>query len=393
MLEKITDSENPIQTRNNARKRTRLWHEPIRFRKDCIGWDYQLGRAIRLKNMSENEINKYFALLEEIETSNKLIILGFGELQNISLNNNFHFLPFQLLSQGFERFMKSYICLAYHNTHNKYPSFKYLKGLSHDLVFLLKEIIDKYYFDFNRPQYNIDYDFLKSNEDLQELLFIISEFGKKSRYYNFDLITENKEIPLNTKELWTKFENKHLFADEKLLSKLLSRETEHEVFYKLNSVVIIIFERFISALSRQIIFNCIGVKAKQISVTSFFDFGVLYEKDFGIRDYRINTTRYKEIPKKVHKRTVKDDLERKLNPNIKYKKILKSAYEGDWPFYAEEVIIECRYKHWCIVTINGYDYALNGSAKGRYNLENPQDAGMVIMDKSPNDFIKMAFEL
>ena len=343
--------------------------------------------------MDQKETTKHFALLEEIETSNKLILLGFGELQNISLNNNFHFLPFQLLSQGFERFMKSYICLAYQNIHNEYPSFKYLKSLGHDLEFLLKEIIDKYYFDFKRPQYKVDIEFLKNNLDLKELLFIISEFGKKSRYYNFDLITENKEIPLNTKELWTKFENKHLLKNEKLLSKLFSRETEHEVFYKLNSIIIIIFERFISALSRQIIFNCIGEKAKQISVTSFFDFGMLYDKDFGNRDYRKNTTRYKETPKKKYKRTIIDDIERELNPNIKYKKITKAEYKGDWPFYAEEVIIECRHKHWCIVTIDGYDYALNGSAKGRFKLENPQDAGMVIMDKSSSDFIKLAFEL
>lgn len=343
--------------------------------------------------MSQKDITKHFALLEEVEASNKLIILGFGELQNISLSNNFHFLPFQLLSQGFERFMKSYICLAYQNKNNQYPDFKYLKNLGHDLVSLLEEIIDNYYFDFKRPQYNDDIEFLKNDVDLKELLFIISEFGKKSRYYNFDLITENKVIPLNTKELWTKFENKHLLSDEKLLSKLSSRETEHEVFYKLNSTVIVIFERFISALSRQIIFNCIGEKAKQISSTSFYDFGLLYEKDFGNRDYRKNTTRYNEIPKKVYKRTLKDDLERKLNPNIKYKKILKSEFDGDWPFYADEVVIECRYKHWCVIEIDGHDYALNGSAKGRYKLENPLDAGMVFMDKNLSDFIKMALEL
>lgn len=343
--------------------------------------------------MNQKDTNKYFALLEEIETSSKLIILGLGELQNISSNNSFYFLPFQLLSQGFERFMKSYICLAYENINNEYPTYRYIRNLGHDLESLLKEIIEKYYFDFNRPQYTNDAEFLKKDNDLKELLFIISEFGKKSRYYNFDIITENKEIPLNTKELWDNFENKHLYKDEKLFSKLFSRETEHEVFYKLNSIVIIIFEKFISALSRQIIFDCIGQKAKQISVTSFYDFGLLYEKDFGNKDYRKNTTRYKETPKKVHKRTIKDDFERKFNPNFKYKKILKSEFDGDWPFYAEEVIIELRDKYWCIITIDGYDYALNGSAKGRYKLENPQDAGMVIMDKNSSDFIKMTLEL
>jgi hypothetical protein len=63
--------------------------------------------------MNKINITKHFALLEEFQPSNKLIRLGFGELQNISLNNDFYFLPFQLLSQGFERFMKAYICLGY----------------------------------------------------------------------------------------------------------------------------------------------------------------------------------------------------------------------------------------------------------------------------------------
>lgn len=365
----------------------------IRYKSINFKLDLRYFKTHTYENMNQKEIIKYFALLEEIETSSKLIILGFGEIQNISLNNSFHFLPFQLLSQGLERFLKSYICLGYHNVNGEYPTFKYLKNLGHDIESLLKEIVTNYYFDFKRPQYKIDADFLKDDIDLKELLFIISEFGKKSRYYNFDLITENREIPLDTKELWKKFENKHLFKDEKLLSKLFSRETEHEVFYKLNSIVIIIFERFVSALSRQIIFNCIGEKAKQISVTSFYDFGLLYEKDFGNRDYRKNTTRYKEIPKKVYKRTLKDDLQRKVNPNIKYRKVVKSEFNGDWPFYADEVIIECRYKHWCILTIDGYDYALNGSASARYKLELPVDAGMVIMDKNSSEFVKLAFEL
>jgi len=343
--------------------------------------------------MDQKDIIKHLALLEELETSQKLISLGFGEIQNLSLNNSFHFLPFQLLSQGFERFMKSYICLAYENKHGKYPDFNYIKSLGHNLESLLDEILKNYFFEFRGSQHHEDETFLKTSKDLKELLFIISEFGKKSRYYNFDLITESKQTPLNTKELWNNFENKYLYKDEKLLSKLFSNETEHEVFYRLNSIVIVVFEKFISGLSRQFIFNCLGSKAKQISVTSFFDFGMLYEKDYGKKDYRKLTTRYMEAPRKAHKRTMADELERKINPNFKSRKILKSEYDGDWPFYAEEVIIEHRHKSWCIITIDGYDYALNGSAKGRYKLENPQDGGMVMMDKNFSAFLDLARQL
>lgn len=181
--------------------------------------------------MPEIENIKYFALLERFELSDKLIKLGFGELQNINLNNDFYFLPFQFLSQGFERFKKAYICLGHFH---KYPlNFKYLKNLGYDLEKLLKEIIK-----------------------------------------NYD-----------------------------------------------------------------------------------------------------------------------DEFERNLDSEYKSRKIKKSEHKSDWSFYAEVVIIECRQNHWCIVTIDGFDYVLNGSAKGRYKLENPQNTGMEILGKSISDFIKMALEL
>lgn len=120
---------------------------------------------------------------------------------------------------------------------------------------------------------------------------------------------------------------------------------------------------------------------------------MIYEKDLGKTDYRKITTRYKETPKKVHKRTLLDEIERKTNQNFRSLKIIKSEYVGEWPFYADEVIVECRKKHWCIITIEGYDYALNGSAKGQYKLENPHDAGVAIGGKSIGEFIKIALEL
>ncbi|RXG30567.1 hypothetical protein [Leeuwenhoekiella palythoae] len=341
--------------------------------------------------MAEIENIKYFAILEEFETSDKLIKLGLGELQNINLDNDFYFLPFQLLSQGFERFMKAYICLGHFHKHGKLPNFKYLKNLGHDLEKLLNEIVENYYIDFNRPQFDLDNDFIQNDSDLKRLLYILSEFGKLSRYHNFDLITDNKKIGVNTKKLWQEFENTILNKND--YDKLMDFNLSQEVYQKITNHIIVVFEKFVSALSRQFIFKCLGQKGIQLSAITAFDFGMLYDKDFGKKDYRSQTTRYKETPKKVHKRTVIDEVQRKVNPDYKSKKIRKKEYEGDWPFYAEEIIIESRQKHWCTVTIDGFDYALNGSAKGRYKLENPHDAGMAILGKSLADFIKMALDL
>lgn len=341
--------------------------------------------------MAEIQTLKYIALLEEFDTSNKLIKLGLGELQNINLNNNFYFLPFQLLSQGFERFMKAYICIGHFHIHQVLPNFIYLKNLGHDLEKLLKKIIDNFYFDYHRPQFAVDREFIKSDMDLKELLFILSEFGKLARYYNFDLITDNAQIGINTIKLWTDFEDKIL--DEKDYEKLMDYNLSQEVYQKITNHITIVFEKFISALSRQLIFKCLGKKGLQILASSSFNFGKLYDEDFGKKDYRSQTTRYRETPKKVHKRTLVDEVQRWIDSEYRSRRIKKSEYAGEWPFYAEEVIIECRQKHWCIVTINGFDYALNGSAQGRYKLEFPHDAGMAILNKSIADFIKMALEL
>ena len=244
--------------------------------------------------MSKIDNIKYFALLEELETSDKLLKLGFGELQNINLENGFYFLPFQLLSQGFERFMKAYICLGYFHKNQKLPDFRYLKNLGHDLENLLKEITDNYYYDFDRPQFDLDNRFICADSDLKELLFILSEFGKKSRYHNFDLITDNAKIGIDTKKLWEQFENKVLNKED--FEKLMDFNLSHEVYQKISRHIIIVFEKFVSALSRQFIFKCLGQNGSQITVSSYFDFGMLYEKDFGNKDYRKQTTQFKESP-------------------------------------------------------------------------------------------------
>lgn len=50
--------------------------------------------------MNDISIDKCLALQEEFETAHKLILLGFGELQNINLSNNFFFYPFSYYHKG-----------------------------------------------------------------------------------------------------------------------------------------------------------------------------------------------------------------------------------------------------------------------------------------------------
>lgn len=123
------------------------------------------------------------------------------------------------------------------------------------------------------------------------------------------------------------------------------------------------------------------------------DFMLLRSDKFGTKDYRKNTTRHAATLKKVHKRNFIDSLNRKFNSNFKSLNISKSEFQGEWPFYVDNEVIECRYKYWCVFSIDGFDYALNGSAKGRYKLEHAHAGVIAVLGKSTGDFIQIALNL
>lgn len=232
--------------------------------------------------MPRIESLKFFAIQEELETSYKLIRLGLGELQ--VTNNSFYFLSAQLLSQGLERFMKIYICLGHFHLNKKFPESNHLKELGHDLIKMRNEIAENYYFKFAKPQFELDSQFVQYNSKLEKLFKILSDFGTKSRYYNFDLIASAKTRSIDSRLSWERFKNGFLeLAD---YEKLLDANLSCKVRQKVSSRIIILIEQFISAMSRQLIHNCLGQQAKALSVPTFFEFGMLYERDFGKQNYR-----------------------------------------------------------------------------------------------------------
>jgi hypothetical protein len=336
-------------------------------------------------------------LIEELTTTVNLIEIGFGEFQNINSENNFYFLPFQLLSSGFERLMKCHICLGYHEQNAKYPDFKYLKesggkNNGHDLVELKAKIVSDFFQTKNIPALVEDYDFLVNDNDLNCLIDLLSEFGKFARYYNFDVVTSSSKPSKDVKSLWDSYVMKSIQSNPDLAHKLGNIESQNEVIQTVYREIIIRFERFVRAISRQFTIGQLGVKARQYSPT-LYPFIMMSDEHLGNTDYRNRTTRYKTKTEKVHQRIILDEAERKFNNKYKNKLIRKIDYDGDWLFYHDEIIVECRENHWCVVTINGNDYALNGAAKARYKLEDVFEGGMAILGKSIQPFIDIAKEL
>ena len=344
----------------------------------------------------KSDILKDISLHDELLTSVKLIELGFAEYQNLDLANDFYYLPFQLLSSGFERLMKCHICLGHLEQHHKYPSYKYLKGCGgkngHDLLLLKSKIIATYFSTHTIPALNEDYDFLTNDDDLDRLIYLLSEFGKYARYYNFDIVTSAETPSVDVKGLWEEYESGLIAADQQLMRKAQDFEFGEEAINYAKRQILIKLEKFARAICRQFTMGRLGARALQYS-GALHSLILINNEELGNRNYRIESRRYRNQERTVHTRTPRDEVERKTNKRYRHAVIRKDEFEGDWPFYHDEVIIECREKYWCVVTIDNKDYALNGSAKGRYKLEDVHEAGMAILGKSVGPFINMAINL
>lgn len=342
------------------------------------------------------KILKDIYLYDELQTAFKLIELGFGEFQNLDIANNFYHLPFQLLSSGFERLMKCHICLGYYEIHDTYPDIDYLKRCGgktgHDLIKLKNTIATSFFSTHNIPVLQEDLDLLKNDKDLEQLIDLLSEFGKYARYYNLDIVTSSAKPSIDVKLRWEDYENNLLTLNPKLLHELGNFETQDKIFYYTNRIILIKLEQFTRAICRQFTMGKLGKKALQFS-SILFPFILLKDDELGNRNYRKETTRYKEKDRNVQTRTLLDELQRKTNKRYNHAVIRKEEFNGEWPFYHDEVIIECREKYWCVVTIDNKDYALNGNAQGRYKLEDVYEAGVAILGKSVGPFIEMALKL
>lgn len=337
--------------------------------------------------MINEETRKKLALDNELRTSIKLIKLGFGEYQNLNTENDFYFLPFQLLSSGFERLLKCHICLGHLEKEGSYPEAKLIsKKLGHDLLKLKKHIIENHFNTQNISKLYNDLEYLKDRE-LEKLLSLLSEFGKYARYYNLDIVTGAAKPSENTKLLWEDYETE-LMKKLNLISKLESNEQANEAVHIVTREIIIKLERFVRAITRQFTLGRLGQQARMLHphVSEFIQ---LRDEEFGNTNYRSQTTRY-NARKKAHKNTFWNKL--KVICNRK-RVIKKKNFNGDWPFCHEKVVVECWDEYYYIVVIKGKPYALNGLAQARYKFESVHDAGMAIIGKSIDPFIDIAKEL
>ena len=336
-------------------------------------------------NKIGEKMDRISTLQQELDLSYKLVCKGLGELQKINYSNDFYFLPLLLLSQGIERFLKSYI-IAYkveNEEENIFPRDLRI----HSLVELLNIIKQNYYVIGSRDTDIKDEHYL-SNTHLNKLLDILSDFGNNGRYYNINhLINSNDISPISR---WEKLEQDliPLIGEEYL--KLIDIDTRNNYYKRVNNKIIIIIEKFLSILSRQHIFGRESKVFLGATIANFSTFEYMYDGDYGKTDYTLVKKMY-EHEYIAHKRTFIDRLKSSLF--YKHKKILKSQYEGEWPFKSESVTLESRENKFYIVIIDEYEYALNGKTSSRLKLPTPNKDGVVANCKSTDKFLKIAQSL
>ena len=331
---------------------------------------------------------KFLCLLEELKTSCKLIKAGFGSLQEIDMGNDFYHLPHQLMASGLERFMKCYIALVYEGRNGSYPDMKYMKQLGHDLEALFKKICTDFYGGKTRPFVQEDFDFITADPILQECIRILSLFGRKGRYYNFDIVAGSTDNPINPEEEWERLEARI----EDGTPFLNDPERLHRDYYpRVHSQLIAKLERLIRAIVRQFTIGGHADQAGRLSAASveYMEFQMLRNEQLGTIDYR----RSVRILQQERKNWIKRSEQETVSGNWPTRMVTKAEFGQEWPFRTDRVIVECQENLFCIVNIAGYAFALNGAAQSRFKMPFPHDAGLAVLGKSVGPFIDMAFEL
>jgi len=334
-----------------------------------------------------NDTTRTMCLIEELETARNLIMLGFGELQEIRISNDFYHLPQLLLASGLERLLKCYFCLVHEARNGRYPDTSFLTSLRHDLQIAKSKLVDEYFSTHGIPLLEDDLEFLKNDALLDRIIHILSEFGKRSRYYNLDIVTGSPKPPIDPKSEWESLETD--IEDPSPYLSGDSMETLHRDYYpRVNAKILAKLERLVRAVSMQFTLGKHGGRLLQLSpIVNVFI--MLKDEEFGTTDYRRSVKRLARSRDKWNKRSKEKVLRSRWPATL----VSKSQFGKDWPFRADEVVVECREKMFCVVNIQGYDFALNGSARSHLGFPDPHNAGIAILGRSTGPFLDLALSL
>lgn len=235
-----------------------------------------------------NDTYRNMAILFEVERAIKYLRLGLAEIQNITPTNDFYDPLFIYLSGGLERLFKTMLCLNFKELNQRLPNqneiWKHYQG--HDLKFL-KAKIERICIPTDSSIVKADYQVITENDLINSICLLLSEFGKRSRYFNLDAIL-GVEQEFDSKSQWEKFEmqiSKNLYGKTEFYKLLEKPGSLDKIYADSNRELIISMEIFIRALTRQFIFGNFSSDSKSYWI-HISDFSDIDDNQLGKTDYR-----------------------------------------------------------------------------------------------------------
>ncbi len=144
------------------------------------------------------------ALCEEAKTATFLIQEGLISLKRLYVDVDYAHLPILLLSNGFERLVKTIICLICWEKGPIDPDFGNIQ--THNIEELLERVLKTakgWKYEEKGAETKTDMVFMDDCKDLQKLVKLLTDFGDKSgRYYDLDLIIGKKKKYDDPKKLF-----------------------------------------------------------------------------------------------------------------------------------------------------------------------------------------------
>jgi hypothetical protein len=229
----------------------------------------------------ENNKMKKLSLCHEVELAIYYIRKGIGEINRISLSNDFYHLPILCLTAGIERLMKCILITDSYISHKIFPpnKTKYLKGsLGHDLNRLLEEmiIIGKNSKSLmSREATRNDIDYMENNEEFRQLVLILTEFATFGRYHNLDSLFKNSSDPIQD---FMNFEYKIAAKNN------IDIGVEKDPYKRINKIIILIIEKFTRGLCRFFTLGDFKDVGKLLSISTY-DFLFLRDDQLGECNY------------------------------------------------------------------------------------------------------------
>lgn len=219
--------------------------------------------------MAELSTHQELALIQETETSVFLIHEGLLALNRLSGANDFYHGPLGLLAQGFERLMKVVICLDRLESQGTLPTLKEMRKYGHNLIALADAIVNlsegTRYAD-SRPAARADIDFISSDEQLRELLAVLTDFGEWGRYYNLDTLL-NRTAHVAARDdpaaAFQSIESRKLQHHPEWIPKMKGREFE-DAYSLVKGEVIATLQRFARALCRMFTLGPLGDRGRRL---------------------------------------------------------------------------------------------------------------------------------